>query len=144
MIAEAARRGQADMSLVSVDSAVARAHHDAAGMVVEPQLLALLEEAAVQEKGATETRQIAPSSVDSASCESKRAERRGRAAAATVGLLRVAGVEQVTYGRAGAGCVEWRSRSPMNGTPSRSRSCSPRGMRSRPRTVRPESPASLA
>jgi transposase len=31
MIAEAARRGQADMSLVSVDSTVARAHHDAAG-----------------------------------------------------------------------------------------------------------------
>jgi hypothetical protein len=35
MIAEAARRGQADMSLVSVDSTVARAHHDAAGMVLE-------------------------------------------------------------------------------------------------------------
>ena len=30
MIAGAARRGQADMSLVSVDSTVARAHHDAA------------------------------------------------------------------------------------------------------------------
>lgn len=51
MIAEAARRGQADMSLVSVDFTVARAHHDAAGMVVEPEVLAALEEAAAQEKG---------------------------------------------------------------------------------------------
>jgi hypothetical protein len=51
MIAEAARRGQADMSLVSVDSTVARAHHDAAGMAVEPEVLAALEEAAAQEKG---------------------------------------------------------------------------------------------
>lgn len=51
MIAEAARRGRADMSLVSVDSTVARAHHDAAGMVVEPEVLAALEEPAVQEKG---------------------------------------------------------------------------------------------
>lgn len=54
MIAEVARRGQADMSLVSVDSTVARAHHDAAGMVVEPEVLAALEEAAVQEKGPLE------------------------------------------------------------------------------------------
>lgn len=51
MIAEAARRGQADMSLVSVDSTVARAHHDAAGMVAESEVLAAPEEAAVQEKG---------------------------------------------------------------------------------------------
>jgi transposase len=51
MIAEAARRGQADMSLVSVDSTVARAHHDAAGMVVEPEVLAAREEAAEQERG---------------------------------------------------------------------------------------------
>jgi transposase len=51
MIAEAARRGQADMSLVSVDSTVARAHHDAAGMAVEPEVLAALAEAAAQEKG---------------------------------------------------------------------------------------------
>ena len=51
MIAEAARRGQADRSLVSVDSTVARAHHDAAGMVVEPEVLAALEGAAAREKG---------------------------------------------------------------------------------------------
>lgn len=51
MIAEAASRGQADMSLVSVDSTVARAHHDAAGMVADPEVLAALEEAAAEEKG---------------------------------------------------------------------------------------------
>ncbi len=49
MIAEAARLGQAGMSLVSVDSTVARAHRDAAGMVVEPVVLAALEKAAAQE-----------------------------------------------------------------------------------------------
>ena len=51
MIAEAASRGQADMSLVTVDSTVARAHHDAAGMVTDPEVLAALEEAAAEEKG---------------------------------------------------------------------------------------------
>jgi hypothetical protein len=51
MIAEGARRGQADMSLVSVDSTVAHAHHDAAGMVVEPEVLAALDGAAAREKG---------------------------------------------------------------------------------------------
>lgn len=40
MIAEAARRGQVDLSLVSVDSTVARAHHDAAGMAVREEVLA--------------------------------------------------------------------------------------------------------
>lgn len=51
MIAEAAARGQVDLSLVSVDSTVARAHHDAAGMVVDPGVLAALEQAASEEKG---------------------------------------------------------------------------------------------
>jgi transposase len=51
MIAEAARRGQVDLSLVSVDSTVARAHHDAAGMVVDPAVLVALEQAAAEEKG---------------------------------------------------------------------------------------------
>jgi hypothetical protein len=52
MIAEAARLGQAEMSLVSADSTVARAHHDAAGgKVVEPEVLAALEGAAAREKG---------------------------------------------------------------------------------------------
>ena len=51
MIAEAAARGQVDLSLVSVDSTVARAHHDAAGMVVDPAVLEALEQAAAAEKG---------------------------------------------------------------------------------------------
>jgi transposase len=50
-IAEAAVRGQADLGLVSVDSTTARAHHHAAGMVVDPELLEALEEAAEEEKG---------------------------------------------------------------------------------------------
>ncbi len=37
MIAEAAARDDVDLSLVSVDSTVARAHHHAAGMVVDPE-----------------------------------------------------------------------------------------------------------
>lgn len=53
MIAEAAERGQADLSLVSVDSTVARAHHDAAGMRVSEEVLASLEEATETSKGAT-------------------------------------------------------------------------------------------
>lgn len=48
VIAEAARREQVDMSLVSVDSTTARAHHDAAGMRVDEDVLAALEEAARQ------------------------------------------------------------------------------------------------
>jgi transposase len=51
MIAEAARRGQTDLSLVSVDSTSVRAHQDAAGMRVDPQVLDALEKAAAREKG---------------------------------------------------------------------------------------------
>ena len=51
MIAEAARRGQADLSLVSVDSTSVRAHQEAAGMRMDPEVLDALEKAAVQEKG---------------------------------------------------------------------------------------------
>ncbi len=47
-IAEAARRDEIDMSLVSVDSTTTRAHHDAAGMRVSEETLAALEEAASQ------------------------------------------------------------------------------------------------
>jgi transposase len=57
LIAEAARRGQADLSLVSVDSTTARAHHDAAGMVVDEEALAALEKVAEAEKGAHERRE---------------------------------------------------------------------------------------
>ncbi|EFL29202.1 ISBm1, transposase OrfA [Streptomyces himastatinicus ATCC 53653] len=47
-IAEAVRREEIDMSLVSVDSTTTRAHHDAAGMRVSEETLAALEEAASQ------------------------------------------------------------------------------------------------
>jgi hypothetical protein len=50
-IAEAAKRGLVDLSLVSVDSTTVRAHHDAAGMIVDPETLEALEKAAA-EKGA--------------------------------------------------------------------------------------------
>jgi transposase len=52
VIAEAAAQGQADLGLVSVDSATARAHHHAAGMALDPEQLAALEAAAESEKGA--------------------------------------------------------------------------------------------
>ena len=57
VIAEAACRGQVDLSLVSVDSTTARAHHDAAGMVVDEDVLVALEKAAEAEKGARERRE---------------------------------------------------------------------------------------
>lgn len=51
LIAEAAARGQADLALVSVDSTVARAHQDAAGMAVSGEVLDALEAAYTEEKG---------------------------------------------------------------------------------------------
>lgn len=51
LIAQAAARGEVDLSLASVDSTTARAHHHAAGMVVAPTLLAELEMAVATEKG---------------------------------------------------------------------------------------------
>jgi hypothetical protein len=50
IIAEAAAREQAGLDLVSVDSATARAHHHAAGMVLDSELVAALREAAEQER----------------------------------------------------------------------------------------------
>ena len=50
-IAEAAKRGLVDLSLVSVDSTTARAHHDAAGMIMEPETLDAVVKATA-EKGA--------------------------------------------------------------------------------------------
>ena len=52
MIADAAQWGQTNLSLVSVDSTVARTHHDAAGMRVEEEVLSSLEKAAEASKGA--------------------------------------------------------------------------------------------
>lgn len=51
MITEAAVRRQVDLDLVSVDSTVSRAHHHAAGMVVDSELLDELEKAVAEEKG---------------------------------------------------------------------------------------------
>jgi hypothetical protein len=58
LIAEAAKRGEVDLSLVSIDSTTARAHHDAAGMHLDEDVLTALEKAAIEEekarsKGAT-------------------------------------------------------------------------------------------
>ncbi|GAB2741526.1 hypothetical protein GCM10027072_41320 [Streptomyces bullii] len=44
-------RDDVDLSLASVDSTVVRAHHHAAGMVVDPELLEDLEKAVAEEKG---------------------------------------------------------------------------------------------
>lgn len=49
--AEAARRGQADLSLVSVDCTSVRARQDAAGMRMGPQVLEALEKVAAEGKG---------------------------------------------------------------------------------------------
>ncbi len=52
LLAEAAKRGEVDLSLVSVDSTTARAHHDAAGMHLGEDVLTALEKAAVEEEKA--------------------------------------------------------------------------------------------
>jgi transposase len=52
LIAEAAKRGEVDLSLVSVDSTTARAHHDAAGMHLSEDVLTALEKAAAEEEKA--------------------------------------------------------------------------------------------
>jgi transposase len=59
VITRAARQGEVDLSLVSVDSTTARAHHDAAGTHLDPAVPAALERAAAEEaateKGARST-----------------------------------------------------------------------------------------
>ena len=52
MIAEAAKRGEVDLSLVGVDSTTARAHHDAAGTHLGQEVMAALEKAAAEEEKA--------------------------------------------------------------------------------------------
>jgi transposase len=52
LIAEAAKRGEVDLSLVSIDSTTARAHHDAAGMHLDQDVLTALEKAAAEEEKA--------------------------------------------------------------------------------------------
>ncbi|MEV7109148.1 hypothetical protein AB0N49_36105, partial [Streptomyces atroolivaceus] len=52
LLAKAAKRGEVDLSLVSVDSATARVHHDAAGMHLGEDVLTALEKAAAEEEKA--------------------------------------------------------------------------------------------
>jgi len=52
LIAEAARQGKTDLSLVSVDSTTVRAHHDAAGLIVGKDVMEALEEAAAEQEQA--------------------------------------------------------------------------------------------
>ncbi|GAB7030327.1 hypothetical protein JCM4914_49240 [Streptomyces platensis subsp. malvinus] len=52
LIAEAAKRGEVDLSLVSIDSTTARAHHDAAGMHLGEDVVTALEKAAAEEEKA--------------------------------------------------------------------------------------------
>lgn len=52
MISEAAKRDRGDLSLVSVDSTTARAHHDAAGTHLGDDVLIALEKAAAEQEKA--------------------------------------------------------------------------------------------
>jgi hypothetical protein len=52
LIVKAAKRGEVDLSLVSVDSTTARAHHDAAGMHIDEDIMLALEKAAAEEPNA--------------------------------------------------------------------------------------------
>jgi transposase len=52
LIAEATKRGEVDLSLVSVDSTTARAHHDAAGIHLGQDVVTALEKAATEEEKA--------------------------------------------------------------------------------------------
>ncbi len=51
LITEAAKPGEVDLSLVSIDSTTARAHHDDAGMHMNEDVLTALEKAAAEVKG---------------------------------------------------------------------------------------------
>ncbi len=48
LIAEAAKRGEVDLSLISIDSTTTRAHHDAAGMHLDEEVLTAREKAAAE------------------------------------------------------------------------------------------------
>ncbi len=76
MIAEAARAGGTDLSLVSVDSTTVRAHHDAAGMRIGKDLMDALEEAAreqeeARQKGATPRNRTDRPNADASSVSEK-------------------------------------------------------------------------
>ncbi|GAA1082958.1 hypothetical protein GCM10009663_27440 [Kitasatospora arboriphila] len=74
LIAEAARAGKTDLSLVGVDSTTVRAHHDAAGMLVDEELMQALEEAAreqeaARQKGASRRNRTDRTSEDGSNCD---------------------------------------------------------------------------
>ncbi|QNS08324.1 IS5 family transposase [Streptomyces xanthii] len=56
LIADASKRGEVDLSLVSVDSTAVRAHHDAAGIHLDNDVLTALEKAAAVEEKARPNR----------------------------------------------------------------------------------------
>lgn len=69
LIAEPAERDEVDLSLVSVDSTTARAHHDAAGMHLDDDVLTALEKVAAEEEKARQKGHFG---------RTERAARRGR------------------------------------------------------------------
>lgn len=78
LIAEPEKRGEVDLSLVSVDSVTAHAHHDAAGMHPDQDVITALEKAAAEEK-ARSKEAVSKSKTD-------RARDRSRAGRATTQL----------------------------------------------------------
>lgn len=64
LIAEAAKRGDVDVSLVGIDSTTARAHHDAAGMHLGEDILGALEEAAAEAEKARSKGAVAKNKTD--------------------------------------------------------------------------------
>ncbi len=67
LITEAAKRGEVDLSLVSIDSTTARAHHDAAGMHLGEDMLAAMEKAAAEEEKARSKGAVSKNKADTTS-----------------------------------------------------------------------------
>lgn len=76
LIAEAARQGKTDLSLVSVDSTTARAHHDATGMTIGKDVMEALEKAATEQEQAREGGDKAEQNGRDGENEPERTERR--------------------------------------------------------------------
>ncbi len=87
-ITEAAQRGLVDLSLVSVDSTTARAHHDAAGMIVEPATSGRAGEGRRGKRGASEEQD---GQLDPQREERRRVRRRRKARLAAADLGRSRG-----------------------------------------------------
>ncbi|MGW3728297.1 IS5 family transposase [Streptomyces sp. NPDC000851] len=81
LISEAAKRGEVDLLLVSVDSTTARAHQDAAGMHLDPGVLDALEKATEEQprsKGAGREERSGRDAEDDPGWEERRRIRRRR------------------------------------------------------------------